>query len=107
MTTFDNREKAEEARFAAQESSDFEIRARRDRFVGHWAAGLLGLEADDAKAYAKRLVATDLENHGEADVVARLQKDFAAKNVDVSIETIHKVMAEKMADARNQLEAGR
>ena len=106
MTTFDNREKAAEAGFAAQESAEFEARARRDRFVGHWAAGLLGLLGDDAKAYAKSLVSTDLEKHGDSDVVEKLKKDFAAKGVQVSPEEIDRVLAEKMQEARNQLKAG-
>ena len=106
MTTFDNREKAEEAVFAAHESAEFEARARRDRLVGHWAAGLLGLHGDEAKAYAKSLVATDLEKHGDSDVIDKLKADFAAKRVSVAPEQIVSMLAEKMQDARNQLKAG-
>ncbi len=106
MTTFDNREKAAEAGFAAHESAEFEARARRDRFVGHWAAGLLGLTGDEAKAYAKSLVSTDLEKHGDRDVTEKLKKDFAAKGVEVSSATIEQMLAEKMQEARNQLKAG-
>ena len=106
MTTFDNREKAAEAGFAAQESAEFEARARRDRFVGHWAAGLLGLNGDDAKAYAKSLMSADLEQHGDADVIAKLKKDFAAKGVEVLPAAIEQMMAEKMLEARAQLKAG-
>ena len=106
MTTFDNREKAAEAYFAAHESAEFEARARRDRLVGHWAAGLLGLSGDEAKAYAKSLVSTDLEKHGDSDVIDKLKTDFAAKGVSVSPEVIARTLAEKMQDARNQLKAG-
>ena len=106
MTTFDNREKAAEAGFVAQESAEFEARARRDRFVGQWAAGLLGLNGDEAKAYAKSLVSTDLEKHGDSDVIDKLKKDFAAKGVEVSSATIEQMLAEKMQEARNQLKAG-
>ncbi len=107
MTTFDNREKAAEAGFVAQESAEFGARARRDRFIGHWAAGLLGLNAEDAKAYAKSLVSTDLEKHGDSDVIDKLKKDFAAKGVEVATATIERMMAEKMQEARDQLKAGR
>ena len=106
MTTFDNREKAAEAGFAAQESAEFEARARRDRFVGHWAADLLGLTGDEAKAYAKSLVSTDLEMHGDRDVIEKLNKDFAAKGIEVSSATIVQMLADKMQEARNQLKAG-
>ena len=106
MTTFDNREKAAEGAFAAHESAEFEVRARRDRLVGHWAAELLGLLGDDAKAYAKSLVTTDLEKHGEVDVIAKLKQDFTAKGVAVSAELITNTMAQKLVDAREQLKAG-
>lgn len=107
MTTFDNREKAQEAVFAAKESSEFEIRARRDRFMGHWAAGLLGLDGDAAKAYAKSLVVEDLEHPGDDHLIEKLQKDFAAKGVEVSRETIVTALADKMTEAQAQLKAGR
>ena len=106
MTTFDKREKAEEAVFVAHESAEFEARARRDRLVGHWAAGLLGLSGDEAKAYAKNLVGVDLEKHGDSDVIDKLKGDFAAKGVAVSQEQIVSMLAEKMQDARKQLGAG-
>ncbi|MEO9168511.1 MAG: DUF1476 domain-containing protein [Aestuariivirga sp.] len=106
MTTFDKRENAAEAAFTARESAEFEVRARRDRLVGHWAAELLGLQGDDAKAYAKSLVATDLEKHGEVDVIAKLTQDFKAKGVEVSATLITNTMAQKLADAREQLKAG-
>ena len=106
MTTFDNREKAAEANFAAQGSAEFEARARRDRLVGHWAAGLLGLSGDEAMAYAKSLVSTDLEKHGDSDVIDKLKKDFAAKGVEISPDLIERMLAEKMQDARNQLKVG-
>ena len=105
MTTFDNREKAAEGAFAAHESAEFAVRARRDLLVGEWAAGLLGLKDTDAAAYAKSLVATDLEKHGEVDVIEKLTQDFKAKGVAVSADIIKDTMTQKLADARDQLKA--
>ena len=106
MTTFDNREKAAEGAFAAHESAEFAVRAMRDLLVGQWAADLLGLKGSDAAVYAKSLVATDLEKHGEVDVINKLKQDFTAKGVVVSADLITNTMAQKMTDARNQLAAG-
>lgn len=107
MTTFDKRENAEEAVFASRETTEFDVRARRDRFIGHWAAGLLGLEGDEAKAYAKNLVNVDLEKHSDVAVIARLESDFAAKGVVVSHDSIVKMLAEKADEARSQLLASK
>ena len=105
MTTFDNREKAAEGAFAAHESVEFAVRAKRDLLVGQWAANLLGLKDKDAAAYAKSLVATDLEKHGEVDVIDKLKQDFKANGVAVSADIIKNTMAQKLADAREQLKA--
>ena len=45
MTTFDDRERAEEAKFAHDEEMMFRIHARRNRLLGQWAAERMGLSA--------------------------------------------------------------
>ena len=52
MTTFDDRERAQEAKFAHDAELNFKAEARRSRLLGEWAAGLLGKKGDDARAYA-------------------------------------------------------
>jgi len=106
MTTFDQREQGEERKFAHDAETEFKARARRDRLVGAWAAQKLGLSAADAEAYAASLVVTDLQEHGDADVIRKLKADFAAKKVDVSDHQIERVLAEKMAEARAQIKNG-
>ena len=106
MTTFDSREKAEEGRFALDAENQFKARARRDKLMGEWAAAKLGLSGTEAAAYAQSLVAADLEEHGDADVIAKLKKDFAAKSVDVSDHQINRMLAEKMAEALHQIKSG-
>ncbi len=103
MTTFDQREQSEERKFAFDEEAEFKARARRDKLVGLWAAGKLGLDGPDAQAYAQSLVATDLEKHGEIDVVAKLKADFAAKKIALSDHQIERTMAEMLAEAKRQL----
>ena len=43
MTTFDDRERAFEAKYARDEEMQFRIIARRNRLLGEWAARLMGL----------------------------------------------------------------
>ena len=61
MTTFDDREKAFENKFAHDEEMKFKAEARRNKLVGMWAAGVLGKTGDDAKAYAASVVAEDIK----------------------------------------------
>ena len=103
MTTFDKREMGEEGKFALDAEMEFRARAKRDRLVGAWAAEKLGLSGAESEAYAASLVVTDLEEHGDADVIRKLKADFAAKKIDVSDHQIERTLAEKMAQAKEQL----
>ena len=57
MTTFDERERGYESKFAHDANLRFKADARRNRLLGEWAAGLLGKGGDDARAYAVNEVA--------------------------------------------------
>ena len=65
MTTFDERERSYEAKFAHDADLRFKAEARRNRLLGEWAAGLLGLSGDDAKRYALTVVTSDFDHPGE------------------------------------------
>ena len=45
MTTFDSRENAFENKFAHDAELQFQVSARRNKLLGVWAAGLMGLTA--------------------------------------------------------------
>ncbi|MFX8485525.1 ATPase inhibitor subunit zeta, partial [Acinetobacter baumannii] len=44
MTMFDDRERAEEAKFAHDQETVFRIQARRNKLLGQWAAEQMGLD---------------------------------------------------------------
>ena len=106
MTTFDNREKAAEGKFALDAEMEFKARARRDRLVGAWAAEKLGLSGAAVAEYAKSLVIADMEEAGDGDVIRKLKADFAAKGVVVTDQQIDGVLNEKMGEAVAQIKAG-
>ena len=76
MTTFDDREKAFEDRFAHDEALRFRVLARRDKLAGLWAADLLGKTGEVAADYAKTVILADLEHPGDEDIVAKLTADL-------------------------------
>ena len=43
MTTFNDREQGFERKFALDQEQEFKAQARRNRMLGEWAAGLMGL----------------------------------------------------------------
>jgi len=107
MTTFDDREKAFERKFAHDEDLRFKATVRRNKLVGLWAAEKLGLSGADAEAYAKEVIRADFEQPGDEDIVRKLRKDFDAKSVPQSDEQIRVALLETMATALNQIEAAR
>ncbi|RMF15675.1 MAG: DUF1476 domain-containing protein, partial [Alphaproteobacteria bacterium] len=81
MTGFDDRERQFEEKFAHDEELRFKARARRAKLVGLWAAGLMGLEGKAAEDYALSLVAEDLKETGDQDIIDKLMADFRAHGV--------------------------
>lgn len=104
MTTFDDREKAFEGRFAHQEKVDFAVEARTSKLFGLWAAKQLGLGGTDAETYAKDVVAANLEEKGFDDILRKVRKDFDAKGVQVSDHLMNVELDNALAEARKQIQ---
>jgi hypothetical protein len=68
MSQFDERDRSLQAQLGTDEDTLFRILARRNRLLGEWAAGLMGLSDVEADAYSKDLVRADFEGGGGKDV---------------------------------------
>ena len=104
MTSFDDRQKAFESKFAHDEELKFKATARRNKLLGRWAAEKMGLSGDEAETYAKDVVLSDLEEPGEEDVFRKIRKDLDDKGVDQSDHQIRRTMGDLMAEAITQIE---
>lgn len=100
MTTFDDRERAYESKFAHDEELNFKAEARRNRLLGEWAAGLLGKSGDDARSYALTVVTSDFDEPGDEDVYRKLSADLAGKADEA---TIRAKMSALRITAREQI----
>jgi hypothetical protein len=105
VTSFDKREGAFENKFAHDEELRFKATARRNKLLGQWAAEKLGFTGEASEKYAKDLVASDLEQAGDDDVVRKITADFAAGKVTQSEHQIRRTMDELMAKAIEQVQA--
>ncbi|KQT32783.1 aldolase [Sphingomonas sp. Leaf412] len=103
MTTFDDRERAFETKFARDEEVAFRITARRNRLVGQWAATLMKLTPEEADSYSKAVVQADFEEAGDEDVVRKLVGDLTAAGVDMDEATVRRALDEQTVEARRQL----
>ena len=105
MSQFDERKSAEESNYVRNEELDFKVIARRNKLLGMWAAGLMGLDGDAASDYAKSVVVADFEEAGEDDVFRKVKGDLQAKGLDTSDHQIRREMESLLETARAQLTA--
>lgn len=103
MTTFDDRERAFETKFAHDEEMKFRVMARRNRLLGEWAAGLMGLSQVETEAYAKDVVRADFEEAGDEDVIRKVLGDLTSAGVDMDEARIREALAHKTVEAKRQL----
>ncbi len=106
MSTFDDREKGFENKFAHDEALKFRAYARRNKLFGLWAAEKLGLAGADADAYAQAVVIADLQEAGDEDVIGKVKADFEAKGVAQSDHQIRRTLEEMLATAVQQIQTG-
>ncbi|SKA39220.1 hypothetical protein SAMN02745126_06175 [Enhydrobacter aerosaccus] len=103
MTTFDGREKAFEQGFTHDQELQFKARARKNKLLGLWAAGLMGKTGADAENYARDIVMADFEKPGDHDVVHTLMHDLAAAGKPVEEHTVRRQGERFLTEAINQL----
>jgi hypothetical protein len=103
MTTFDDRERAFEAKFAHDEEMAFRITARRNRLLGNWASQLMKLTPEETDAYAKAVVQAEFEEAGDEDVIRKLFGDLTAAGVDIDDAAVRRALEEQTIEARRQL----
>lgn len=100
MSTFDDRERAFENKYAHDAEMQFKAEARRNKLLGLWAADLMGKSGDAAADYAKEVVKADFEEAGHEDVVRKVSGDLGGK---VSDDEIRSKMTELLIEAKAQI----
>jgi hypothetical protein len=104
MTTFDERERSYEKKFAMDQELQFKAEARRNRLLGEWAAVKLGLTGDDVTSYVKAVRKSDLAHKGDEDVFKKVKQDFSDKGIDVADSELRKALSDFLAQAVAQIE---
>ena len=107
MTTFDDREKSFEKKFAMDQDLKFKAESRRNRAIAEWAGAKMGLEGAALEDYVKAVRKADLAEKGDDDVFRKLKADLAGKGVTISDADIRKKMGEFLSKAVTDLESGK
>lgn len=104
MPMFEDREKAAERKFEREQELSFRIRARRNKLLGLWAAGHMGLAGEAARRYAQTVVDAEITEHDDRAVIAKVRDDLIAGGAPISEEHIRGQLVALGAEARAQLQ---
>jgi len=100
MSSFDEREKSFEKKFAYDEELQFKVSARRNKYLGQWASQILGYNTDQEKEYIQSVIKADFAEAGDEDVFRKVKTDLIDHNI--SDEDIRKKMDELNEKAKSE-----
>ena len=100
MSSFDEREKSFEKKYAYDEELQFKISARRNKYLGQWVSKILGYDEEKEKEYIQSVIKADFQEAGDEDVFRKLKTDLEDHNI--SEEVIRKQMDELNEKAKSE-----
>tara|TARA_B100000401_G_C52548596_1_gene597357 strand:+ start:411 stop:719 length:309 start_codon:yes stop_codon:yes gene_type:complete len=98
MSSFEEREKSFEKKFAHDEELQFKVSARRNKYIGQWVSQILGFDSDKEKEYIQSVIKADFAEAGDEDVFRKVKEDL--KDNNISDEEIRKKMNETIELAK-------
>jgi hypothetical protein len=104
MTTFDDREKGFEKKFAHDADLQFKAESRRNKMLAEWAGRLFKMTDAQIADYVKDVRKADLAEKGDEDLFRKLRADFDQHKVAMSDADLrghmHKLMQQAIADVQ-------
>ena len=100
MSTFEEREKSFEKKFAHDEELQFKVSARRNKYIGQWVSQILGFDSDKEKEYIQSVIKADFAEAGDEDIFRKVKEDL--KDNNISDEEIRKKMNELNEKAKSE-----
>ena len=92
MSSYEDRKKSFEKKFAHDQELQFKVSARRNKYLGEWVSQMLNFNPDKEKEYIQSVIKADFAEAGDQDVFRKIKDDLKAKNV--SDEELRKKMDE-------------
>ena len=99
MSSFEDREKSFEKKFAHDEELQFKVSARKNKYLGQLVSKILGYNEENEKEYIQSVIKADFQEAGDEDVFRKLKEDL--KNQNISEEEIRNKMDELNEKAKS------
>lgn len=101
--SLDDRKNAFENKYKHDEELKFKVDARLAKLFGLWVAGELGLGEEQAQAYAKQMVMTQMDSPGNDDIINKALSDLKASSKDIARHTLETQVSHLEAKAKEQI----
>ena len=92
MSSFEDRKKSFEKKFAHDQELQFKVSARWNKYLGEWVSQILNYNSDQEKEYIQSVIKADFAEAGDEDVFRKIKQDLKEKNI--SDEELRKKMDE-------------
>ena len=92
MSTFDDRKKSFEKKFAHDQELKFKVDARKNKYIAQWVSKILGYDEEKEKFYIQSVIKADFQEAGDEDVFRKIKVDL--KDHNISDDEIRKKMNE-------------
>ena len=102
MSSFDERQKGFEKKFAHDQELQFKVSARRNKYIGEWVSKILGYNDEKIKEYIQSVIKADFAEAGDEDVFRKLKEDL--KDHNISEDDIRKKMDELNEKAKSDFQ---
>lgn len=109
MPIFEDHEKAAQREFEQDNELAFKIVARRNKLLGIWAAGHMGLIGEDAARYALSIVEAEVTERDDEAIVTKVCDDLVARGFPIVERDVGQQLQVFSAKARAEFlhDAGR
>ena len=99
MSSFEDRKKSFEKKFAHDQELQFKVSARRNKYLGEWVSQILDYNSDQEKEYIQSVIKADFAEAGDEDVFRKIKEDLKEQNL--SDEELRKKMDELNEKAKS------
>ena len=100
MSTFEDRKKGFEGKFAHDEETLFKINAKRNKLLGEWVVDKLKKTDKDKEDYILEVIKSDMAEPGDEGVFRKVKNDLSQSGFDNIDEEIRNKMNEFMEVAK-------
>ena len=82
MSSFEDRKKSFEKKFAHDEELQFKINAKTNKYIAEWVSELLEFDDDKKDKYIQEVIKADFAEAGNEDVFRKIKIDLKNKNIE-------------------------